>query len=228
MPAIRAHQRGGPDRLRYEPAPIPVPGPADVLVEVEAAGVTRAELDWDLTWETRDGVDRTPIIPAHEFVGRVAGGAIPDDMMAGDRVIGLVDFDRNGAAARWTVVDRGAVAPAPVVDRALDLGGLPLGALTAWQALTEVVDVGTGDRVAVLGAAGAVGVLMVQIARHLGATVTAAVRGHDHDALLRSLGADRIVDLSTSRLGDQSADVIVDTVGGFRAHRHLPGGAPRR
>jgi hypothetical protein len=67
MMALRAHARGGPEQLRYERAPVPVPGPGEVLVTVHAAGITFAEFSWDLSWTTKDGADRTPVIPAHEI-----------------------------------------------------------------------------------------------------------------------------------------------------------------
>jgi len=63
MMALRAHARGGAERLVYEPAPAPVPGPGEALVEVHAAGITFAELTWDLSWTAKDGHDRTPVMP---------------------------------------------------------------------------------------------------------------------------------------------------------------------
>jgi NADPH:quinone reductase-like Zn-dependent oxidoreductase len=55
MMALRAHSRGGPEKLVYEQAPVPVPRPGEVLVAVHAAAITFAELSWDLSWTTRDG-----------------------------------------------------------------------------------------------------------------------------------------------------------------------------
>jgi len=63
MMALRAHARGGPEQLVYESAPVPVPGPGEALVAVHAAAITFAELSWDESWTTRDGRDRTPVIP---------------------------------------------------------------------------------------------------------------------------------------------------------------------
>ena len=71
--ALRAHARGGPGQLRYEQAPAPAPGPGEALVAVHAAAITFAELTWDLSWTTKDGRDRTPVIPSHEMSGTVAG-----------------------------------------------------------------------------------------------------------------------------------------------------------
>ena len=107
MMALRAHARGGPEQLVYEQAPAPSAGPGEVLIAVHAAAITFAELTWDLEWTTRDGADRTPVIPSHEMSGTVAGlGDGVAGLAVGDEVIGLVDFDRDGAAAEYVVKTR--------------------------------------------------------------------------------------------------------------------------
>jgi NADPH:quinone reductase-like Zn-dependent oxidoreductase len=65
---LRAHHRGGPEQLVYEPVPAPPVGIGDVLVAVQAASFTPTELDWPSTWTDRLGRDRTPVIPGHEVV----------------------------------------------------------------------------------------------------------------------------------------------------------------
>ena len=79
MRAIRAHTRGGPGRLRMEQAPVPMPSGDEALIEVHAAAITYDELLWDESW-TRNGVDRTPMIPSHEVSGVVAaiGDSVTD------------------------------------------------------------------------------------------------------------------------------------------------------
>jgi NADPH:quinone reductase-like Zn-dependent oxidoreductase len=67
--AMRAHHRGGLEQLVVEQAPAPVPAAREVLVAVHAAAITLTELTWDLSWQTRDGADRTPVIPSHEVSG---------------------------------------------------------------------------------------------------------------------------------------------------------------
>ena len=64
MMALRAHARGGPEQLVYEQAPAPAAGLDEALIAVHAAAITFAELTWDLSWTTRDGTDRTPVIPS--------------------------------------------------------------------------------------------------------------------------------------------------------------------
>jgi hypothetical protein len=87
--ALRAHARGGPEQLVYEQAPAPVPGPGEALVAVHAAGITFAELTWDLSWTTKDGRDRTPVIPARRRP-TVTSGTRPQrgHPVAGQVVIG--------------------------------------------------------------------------------------------------------------------------------------------
>src|SRR5580692_992384 len=114
MMALRAHARGGPEELVYEPAPVPTPGPGEALVAVRAAGITFAELTWDLSWTTRDGRDRTPVIPSHEMSGTVAGIADGATGVAvGDEVYGLIDFDRDGAAAEYVTIPASELAAKP-------------------------------------------------------------------------------------------------------------------
>ncbi len=99
---------------RFEQAPAPAAGPGEALIAVHAAAITFAELTWDLEWTTRDGKDRTPVTPSHEMSGTVAGlGDGVAGLAAGDEVIGLVDFDRDGAAAEYVVMPAASLAAKP-------------------------------------------------------------------------------------------------------------------
>ncbi len=177
MMALRAHARGGPEQLVFEQAPVPVPGPGEALVEVHAAGITFAELTWDLSWTTRDGRDRTPVIPSHEVSGVVRGlGEMARGLPAGQEVYGLIAFDRNGAAAGYVTAPAADLAGRPRSVSHVQAASLPLAALTAWQALTDHAGLQPGERVLVQGGAGGVGVYAVQLAAILGADVTATGR----------------------------------------------------
>jgi NADPH:quinone reductase-like Zn-dependent oxidoreductase len=106
MTALRAHQRGGPEVLTVEQAPVPLPAHEEVLVEVHAAAIiTFDELSWPETW-IRDGVDRTPIVPSHEVSGVVAEAG-DTDFKPGDEVYGLIQFDRDRAAADYVTRSSG-------------------------------------------------------------------------------------------------------------------------
>jgi NADPH:quinone reductase-like Zn-dependent oxidoreductase len=212
MMALRAHTRGGPEELVFEQAPVPVPGPGEALVEVHAAGITFAELTWDLSWTTKDGRDRTPVIPSHEVSGVVVG--LGEDVRVrsiGEEVYGLIAFDRNGAAADYVTAAAADLADRPRSVSYVQAASLPLAALTAWQALTDHAGLQAGERVLVQGGAGGVGVYAVQLAAILGADVTASGRAGQDD-FVRSLGARTFTEDAADAGG--GFDVVVDTVGG--------------
>jgi NADPH:quinone reductase-like Zn-dependent oxidoreductase len=231
MMALRAHARGGPEQLVYEQAPTPRPGPGEALVEVHAAAITFAELTWDQTWTTRDGRDRTPTIPSHEVSGTVVGlGPDADGVAVREEVYGLIDFDRDGAAAQYVTLPAAHLAARPRTVSHVDSATLPLAALTAWQALVDHAGLKPGERVLVQGGAGGVGSYAVQLAASLGAAVTATGRAAQRDfvlglgagTFLASDSADAAVDADTPAAGAGPAattpeggfDVVIDTVGG--------------
>jgi NADPH:quinone reductase-like Zn-dependent oxidoreductase len=216
MRALRAHHRGGPEQLHVEDAEIPLPGTGEVLVAVHAAAITLTELVWDLSWQTRDGASRTPVIPSHEFSGVVVDlGDGVRNFAIGDDVYGLVDFDRNGAAAEFVTVAASALGPKPATVTYVEAAALPLAALTAWQALVEHARAQPGERVLVHGAAGGVGVYAVQLAARLGAHVIATDLPGNED-FVRSLGAAQFLDFTTRRFDDELSglDIVLDAVGG--------------
>lgn len=230
MTALRAHRRGGPEVLTVERAPIPVPAAGEVLVAVHAAAITFDELTWPETW-TRDGVDRTPIIPSHEVSGVVAAVAPGStDFIVGDEVYGLIRFNRDGAAAEYVVVPSADLAKRPATVSHVVSAALPLAGLTAWQALVDHIGVRPGERVLVHGGAGGVGALAIELAAILGADVTTTVRSNSHD-LVRGLGASHVIDTRTERFdapGFAPYDAVVDTIGGETLSRSFsvlrPGG----
>jgi NADPH:quinone reductase-like Zn-dependent oxidoreductase len=210
MTALRAHRRGGPEVLVIERAPVPVPAAGEVLVAVHAAAITFDELTWDETWA------RTPVIPSHEVSGVVAETASGvTDLKPGDEVYGLIDFDRNGAAAEYVTVPASDLAAKPRSVSHTETATLPLAALTAWQALVDYAAVEPGERVLVTGGAGGVGAFAVQLAAIFGAQVSATGRDRDAD-LVRGLGAETFISASDTAFSDQrpGLDVVIDTVGG--------------
>lgn len=220
MMALRAHRRGGPETLLYEPAPTPTPAPGEVVIEVHAAAITFAELTWDETW-TRNGVDRTPTIPSHEVSGVIAQrGAGVSALQVGDVVYGLLPFDRDGAAAEFVTVAADVIARKPATVDHVTAAATPLAALTAWQALVDHADCRPGSSVLIHGGAGGVGGFAVQLAAARGARVTATALAKDAD-LVRGYGAERVIDFRTEAFDDQSAayDIVVDTVGGTTLDR---------
>ena len=213
-----------------------------MLVKVHAAAITFNELLWDETW-SRDGQDRTPIIPSHEWSGVVAE-ADRRRVWGGRRRLrdGAVRPRRCGRRVRERPADFVATKPATLSH--VEAAALPLAGLTAWQAVADHAHVARGDSVLVLGAAGGVGSFAVQLALQLGAQVTATAMERDRE-FVRALGpVDVVVATDRGAHGDElepgTFDVVVDTVGGDlmeavaparasgRLLRHAPAAAAAR
>jgi NADPH:quinone reductase-like Zn-dependent oxidoreductase len=224
MRALRAHRRGGPEQLVYEPPPRPPLGTGDALVRVHAASFTPTELAWPSTWTDRQGRDRTPVTPTHEVCGVVAAlGFGTSGVEVGQQVYGLTDWYRDGVAADYMAVEARNLAPKPTGIDHVQAAAVPLAGLTAWQALFDHGRLEPGQRVLVLGAAGGVGSLAVQLAHATGATVVATGREPDGD-LLPELGADQVVDVQRQRFEQVAGQVdqVQDLVGGEMAGRSWP------
>ena len=207
MRAIRLHQPGGIEGLTLERLEMPRPGDGDVLVRVHAAAITRDELGWPM--------DRLPAIPSYELSGVVAGGAPDDRVSMGDAVYALIPFDRDGAAADYAIVPASMLAPKPGTLGDVESAALPLAALSAWQGLFVHGRLEQGQRVLVFGAAGGVGHLAVQLARHRGAHVIGSASPASAD-IARSFGAHEVVDHAAVTSGNaiDPVDLVFDTMGG--------------
>jgi NADPH:quinone reductase-like Zn-dependent oxidoreductase len=216
MRAARAHARGGPEQLRLDDVPKPEPRVGEALIRVHAAGITPTELEWTETWVDREGHDRTPTVPSHEFSGVVEDlGYGVTHVIVGEEVYGLVPFDQDGAAAEFVAIRARDLAPKPVSLDHIRTAALPLSALTAWQAFTEQAHVDSGSHVLVHGGAGGVGAFAVQIANVLGARVTATASAGDIE-YVRSLGADVVIDYKAAPFEEivSKVDVVLDPIGG--------------
>lgn len=205
MHAVLAHG-SDPATLTYETMAVPAPAAGEVLVAVHATAITAGELAWP---------EATPFIPAHDVSGVVAGvGEQVADLDIDDEVYGLIGFDRPGAAAEYVAVPAVQLAAKPASVDHLAAATLPLGALTALQALVDHAGVQQGQRVLVQGGAGGVGAFTVQLAAHFGARVTATASAADAD-FVAALGAETVIDYRQpfeDKVTD--VDVVIDTVGG--------------
>ena len=220
MMALRAHARGGPEQLVYEQAPTPVPGPGEALVEVHAAAITFAELTWDQTWtdSARPGPHADHPLPRGVRNGRRASGRTRPAVQPGQEVYGLIDFDRDGAAAQYVTLPAADLAARPRSVSHVETATLPLAALTAWQALVDHAALKPGERVLVTGGAGGVGSYVVQLAAALGGVVTATGRAAQRDFVLGLGAGDFLASDAAGGVGHDRRrdgfDVVIDTVGG--------------
>jgi len=213
MRAMRATS-SDPASLASASIPVPAPGPGELLVEVRGTAVTAGELTWPESW---------PAIPCHDLSGVVAAvGDGAGDWQPGDEVYGLVGFDRPGAAAEFVTAPAADLAPKPASVDHLAAAAVPLGALTAWQALHEHAQLAAGQHVLVHGGAGGVGAYVVQLAALAGARVTATASARDRE-FVAGLGASEVLDY-TGRFEEQvrDVDVVVDPVGGDTLERSWP------
>lgn len=225
MKAISLHARGGPESFVYEDAPRPRPGKGEVLVRVHAAGVTPTELQWVPTWTTPEGAPRRfPIIPGHEFSGVIAAaGPGVTGFSEGDAVFGMNDWYRNGAHAEYCIANATGIATKPHAVDHIRAAATPIAALTALQGLFDRAQLRAGERVLIHGAAGAVGVFAVQLARQRGAHVIATAATHN-ESFVRQLGAAEFIDYKLTRFEDivHDLDVVFDAVGGDTLERSWP------
>ncbi len=243
MRAIRFHEFGGPDVLRYEEVQRPELKPGEVLVRVHAIGINPPD------WYVREGMKilppevrptiPLPYIPGTDISGVVEAVAMDvNGFSVGDEVFGMVRFPRHGSNAYAEYVS------APASDLALKPAGIdhvhvaaaPMSGLTAWQYLIELghnelnplqpsvhrpVPL-SGKTVLINGAAGGVGHFAVQLAKWKGAHVIAVASGV-HETFLRELGVDEFINY-TKRLPEDvvhDADLVVDTIGGPTTGRFL-------
>src|SRR6478736_5631576 len=182
MKAIRIHNYGGPEVLKYEDAPRPQPQAGEVLVRVHAATVN------PIDWNVREGhmkdlwPHKLPLILGWDLSGVVEElGRDASRFKIGDEVYSVPDPTRNGAYADYIVVRESELALKPKSLHHVHAAAVPLAALTAWQSLFDAGQLVSGQRVLIHGGSGGVGHVAVQLAKWKGAHVlaTASTRNQE-------------------------------------------------
>jgi NADPH:quinone reductase-like Zn-dependent oxidoreductase len=214
MKAIVRHEYGTPDVLELVDVDKPVPADDEVLVRVRASSVNPAEwygtsglivgrpqMGWLKPKESRLGADFAGIVEAV--------GAGRTDFAPGDEVFG----GRTGAFAEYVSV-KNAIAPKPANITFEQAAAVPIAALTALQGLRDKGQLQAGQKVLINGASGGVGTFAVQIAKALGAEVTAVCSTPNVDRA-RSHGADRVVDYTREDLtrSGERYDLLLEVAG---------------
>lgn len=216
MKAIVQPAYGGPEVLQLREVERPSPKPNEVLVRVMASSVNRA--DWFMLTGTpfplRFAVGLfkpTKPVAGIDVSGIVeAVGAAVSDLRVGDAVFG----EGSQSWAEFSCVEAKRLAKKPDNVSFEHAATLPVAGVTALQGLKELANVQHGQRVLVNGAAGGVGTFAVQMAKALGAEVT-AVTSARNEALVRSIGATHVIDYAQRNFseGSERYDVIFDLVG---------------
>ena len=164
MRAVRLLSPDGPGALVLEEIAVPEPAPGEALVRVHAAALTKDELEWP--------EDRLPAIPSYEVRARSRPWQRTSRRSRSvTRCTRSRDFGRDGAAADYAAVAVELLAPKPRTLDDVQSAAIPLPGLSAWQGLFDHGGLEAGQRVLITGAAGGVGHLATQLARHRGAHV---------------------------------------------------------
>ncbi|SEG95300.1 NADPH:quinone reductase [Actinacidiphila yanglinensis] len=215
MRAVTIDGFGGPEVLTAGRVARPEPLPTEVLVRVHAAGINPVD------WKTRAGQGMAGLQTLPLILGWDVSGVVEEvgfgvtTLAPGDEVYAMPWFPRPaGGYAEFVTAPSRHFARKPASLGHAEAAALPLAALTAWQALVDTAGVQAGQRVLVHAAAGGVGHLAVQFAKHLGAEVVATASAPRH-AWLKELGADEMIDYTRQRFEDVTGgiDVVIDLVG---------------
>ncbi len=220
MKAIRFHEYGGFEVLKYEDVPRPEPQPGEVLIQVRAASVNPFDLALREGWLASMIPLQLPAIAGVDVAGIVmATGEGVTDFSIGQDVYGFMSR-YSGAYAEYAAVANETIAPQPQTLDYVQAASVPLAATAAWQALVEVGGLKEGQKVLVHGGAGGVGTFAVQLAKLKGAHVLATTVGQNVE-YVQKLGADEVIDYNITPFETvaQAVDVVLDLVGGETQQR---------
>lgn len=227
MRAITLPEFGPESALTLADVPTPRPGPGEVLVEVVAAGVNRADL------MQRQGFYPPPPgeseLPGLEVSGRVAGlGSGATGFGIGDAVCGLL---AGGGYAEYVTVPVGQLLPVPAGVGLVEAAALPEVTCTVWSNLVMTAHLQKGDTVLLHGGSSGIGTMGIQIATSLGARVAVTAGSAAKLEACRALGADLLINYKeedfVERLSEVGgADVILDVIGAKYLDRNIDALAP--
>jgi len=216
MKAVRAHNYGDPEVLKYEDAPAPAPGKGEAIVQIVATGVNFVDIYY------RSGlykVPQLPFVPGQEAAGTVASiGEGVTEVKIGDRVAYAMT---QGSYAEFAAVPAWKLVKLPDnIDFKLG-AAIMLQGMTAHYLTHSTFPLKAGQTALVHAGAGGVGLLLIQIAKKLGATVYTTVGNEEKGDLARGAGADEIIiysrqdfEAEVKRLtGSRGVDVVYDSVG---------------
>lgn len=218
MKAVRMHRFGDVDVLTYEDVERPEAQAGEVQVRVRAAGINPVDyVSRKVPVAFTTGATGLPYILGWDISGEVVAlGAGVTQFALGDEVYGMPRFPNEAKAYSQYITS-------PVTDLALkpkklsfeEAAGVPLAALTAWQALFDTAQVQAGQSILITGGSGGVGHFAVQLAKWRGAKVFTTTSTRNVE-FVSKLGADEVIDYTKQHVVDvaKDVDVVLDTVGG--------------
>lgn len=217
MQAIIYERYGSPDELRLTEIEKPAPKADELLIKIKASSINSR--DWRLLRANPfflrfmgQGLLRPkhPILGA-DIAGRVeTAGKNVTQFQPGDEVYGFLSVDQGGAYAEYACAAESVMAPKPANLSFAEAASVPLAALTALEGLRNLGQIKAGQQVLIQGGSGGVGTFAVQIAKALGAEVTAVCSTRNIE-MVRALGADHVVDYKKEDVtrGERSFDLIL-------------------
>lgn len=216
MKAVRIHQYGDRNVLKFEDSPIPGINSDDVLVRTVAASVNPVD------WKIREGYLKEMIHYSMPLtLGWDVSGIITElgdnvtDFKVGDCVYSRPDISRDGTYAEYVAIRASEIALKPASITHSEAASLPLAGITAWEVLITVAQISEGQKVLIHAGSGGVGSLAIQLAKSRGAYVIATTSAKNSE-LVASLGADEVIDYTTQDFTEvvKDIDVVFDTLGG--------------
>ncbi len=229
MDAVAIVQPGGPDMLQLEERPVPHPGEGEILVEVIAAGINRADILQRMgLYPPPPGA---PDIPGLEISGRVSRlGRNVKRWQVGDNVVALVS---GGAYAAYCVVHESNALPLPSGVSPVEGAGLPETTFTVWHNVFQRGGLRPGETLLVHGGTSGIGTTAIQLAKAFGATVLTTVGSDAKCRVAEKLGADLAINYNNrdfvqaveEATGGRGADLILDMVGGDYIERNYAAAA---
>jgi putative PIG3 family NAD(P)H quinone oxidoreductase len=224
MYAITIPEPGGPDALVWAQVPDPEPDPDEVVIEVRASAVNRADLlQRQGNYPSPPGI---PPYPGLECSGVIAEvGADVTGWQVGDQVCALL---AGGGYAQRVAVPAGQLLPVPAALDPESAAALPEVACTVWSNVVQLAHLGMGETLLVHGGGSGIGTFAVQLGAALGATVITTARAAKHEPL-RELGAAHLIDYTEAdfvaavrELTDgRGVDVILDIIGAAYLGRNV-------
>lgn len=225
MHAITIEQPGGPEALVWSDVPDPVAGEGEVLVEVAASAVNRADvLQRQGFYDPPPGASRHPGL---ECSGRISAmGPGVSGWSVGDEVCALL---AGGGYAQKVAVPAGQLLPVPAGVDLVTAAALPEVVATVWSNVFMVAGLRPGETLLVHGGASGIGTMAIQLAKAVGATVAVTAGGPEKLARCKELGADILIDYREqdfvaelrAATGGAGADVILDIMGAKYLSRNV-------
>ncbi len=229
MHAITIDNPGGPDALVWAEVPDPVPAAGEVVVQVTAAAVNRADvMQRQGHYPPPPGAPPYPGLECSGVITAVGEGVTGHHV--GERVCALL---AGGGYAEQVAVPVGQLLPVPHQMSVQEAAALPEVACTVWSNVVDIARLRKGETLLVHGGGGGIGTFAIQLGQALGATVLVTAREAKHERL-RALGADLAIDYTTADFVDETreytdgrgVDVILDIIGAKYLNRNVAALAP--